>query len=208
MSVPMKQRKASSGVQTIGSPRTLKLVFTRTGQPVRSLKALKQRVVARVRLACAPSGRARSSRRASPPGSSSAARSACRCRTAPAPPSVMTRRLSVDDVGDERHVGAVVVELEPFRHVLAQHRGRERAEALAVLDLRFRAFCIVGDARVAEDGARRRARAARTPCGPGTSRSPCPPRARRPCATNQRRRRRAPRTRAARRQAASRSPAG
>ena len=35
-SVPMKHRKASSGVQTIGSPRTLKLVFTSTGHPVRS----------------------------------------------------------------------------------------------------------------------------------------------------------------------------
>lgn len=33
----MKHRKASSGVQTIGSPRTLKLVLTRTGQPVRSM---------------------------------------------------------------------------------------------------------------------------------------------------------------------------
>ena len=40
MSVPMKQRKASSGVQTIGSPRTLKLVLTMTGQPVSALKRL------------------------------------------------------------------------------------------------------------------------------------------------------------------------
>ena len=38
MSVPMKQRKASVGVQTIGSPRTLNEVFTRTGQPVSSPK--------------------------------------------------------------------------------------------------------------------------------------------------------------------------
>ena len=35
----MKQRKASSGVQTIGSPRTLKEVLTSIGQPVRALKA-------------------------------------------------------------------------------------------------------------------------------------------------------------------------
>ena len=34
----MKQRKASSGVQTMGSPRTLKLVLTSTGQPVLALK--------------------------------------------------------------------------------------------------------------------------------------------------------------------------
>ena len=39
MSVPMKQRKASAGVQTMGSPRTLKLVFTTTGHPVLALKA-------------------------------------------------------------------------------------------------------------------------------------------------------------------------
>ena len=38
--MPMKQRKASSGVQTIGSPRTLKLVLTITGQPVSALKRL------------------------------------------------------------------------------------------------------------------------------------------------------------------------
>jgi hypothetical protein len=35
----MKQRKASSGVHTMGSPRTLKLVLTSTEQPVFALKA-------------------------------------------------------------------------------------------------------------------------------------------------------------------------
>ena len=35
----MKQAKASSGLQTIGSPRTLKLVLTSTGQPVSAWKA-------------------------------------------------------------------------------------------------------------------------------------------------------------------------
>ena len=37
--VRMKQRQASSGVQTIGSPRTLNDVLTTTGQPVLALKA-------------------------------------------------------------------------------------------------------------------------------------------------------------------------
>jgi hypothetical protein len=37
MSLPMKQRNASSGVQTIGSLRTLKLVFTKIGKPVLAL---------------------------------------------------------------------------------------------------------------------------------------------------------------------------
>jgi hypothetical protein len=39
ISVARKQRKLSSGVQTIGSPRTLKEVLTSRGQPVRSPKA-------------------------------------------------------------------------------------------------------------------------------------------------------------------------
>jgi hypothetical protein len=39
ISVPIKHRKASSGVQTIGSPRMLKLVLTITGQPVLALNA-------------------------------------------------------------------------------------------------------------------------------------------------------------------------
>ena len=38
MSVAMKQRYASSGVHTIGSPRMLKLVLTITGQPVSAWK--------------------------------------------------------------------------------------------------------------------------------------------------------------------------
>ena len=44
----MKQRNASSGVQTIGSPRTLKLVLTSTGQPVSALKRAEQLVEQRV----------------------------------------------------------------------------------------------------------------------------------------------------------------
>ena len=40
MPVAWKHRRASCGVQTIGSPRTLKLVFNSTGQPVRSRNAV------------------------------------------------------------------------------------------------------------------------------------------------------------------------
>ena len=39
------------------------------------------------------------------------------------------------DVGDQQHVRAVAVELEPFGDVLAQHRRRERPERFAELDL-------------------------------------------------------------------------
>jgi hypothetical protein len=38
----MKQRKASSGVQTLGSPRRLKLVLTSTGHPVSSFELRQQ----------------------------------------------------------------------------------------------------------------------------------------------------------------------
>ena len=40
MLVRMKQRYASSGVHTIGSPRTLNDVLTSTGQPVRRSNAV------------------------------------------------------------------------------------------------------------------------------------------------------------------------
>src|SRR5205809_5069000 len=42
MWVRMKQRYASAGVQTIGSPRTLNEVFTRTAQPVRRSNSLRR----------------------------------------------------------------------------------------------------------------------------------------------------------------------
>jgi hypothetical protein len=37
ISAPIKHRKEFSGAKTIGSPRTLKLVFISIGQPVRDL---------------------------------------------------------------------------------------------------------------------------------------------------------------------------
>ena len=50
ISVPRKQFQASSGVQTIGSPRTLKDVLMTSGQPVRCRKASIMFVIERVRL--------------------------------------------------------------------------------------------------------------------------------------------------------------
>ena len=52
MSVPMKQRNASSVLPTIGPPRTLKLVSMISGHPVCASNSEKQRVVARVGLLC------------------------------------------------------------------------------------------------------------------------------------------------------------
>src|SRR5437588_12881829 len=43
ISVRMKQRYASTGVQTIGSPRTLNEVLTRTAHPVLASNALSNR---------------------------------------------------------------------------------------------------------------------------------------------------------------------
>ncbi len=66
----------------------------------------------------------------------------------------------LDDVGDQQHVGAVAVELEPVGDVLAQHRRRERPEGLAVLDLQVEHLLHRRRARVAEDrAAAERARA-------------------------------------------------
>src|SRR5260370_10698913 len=40
------------------------------------------------------------------------------------------------DVGDNKHIGAVRIEFEPIRNILAQHRRRKGTETLAVFDLR------------------------------------------------------------------------
>ena len=42
---------------------------------------------------------------------------------------------ALDHVGHHHHVGTFALQLEPLRHLLAQHRGCERPEGLAVLDL-------------------------------------------------------------------------
>jgi hypothetical protein len=103
----MKQRKASSGVRTIGSPRTL-------GQPVLRLKAdSRQGLEARVGLGV--NGCAQSNQHASLPEFPNAARRACRCRTAP----VLGRHRpapALRNVGDQQHVGTLDVELERRLH--------------------------------------------------------------------------------------------
>ena len=63
-------------------------------------------------------------------------------------------------VGDQQHVGAVAVELEPLVDVLAQHRRRERPERLAELDLQVHHRLHLRRPRVADDrAAAERARA-------------------------------------------------
>ena len=63
----------------------------------------------------------------------------------------------LSDIGDDKHVGAVAIEIEPFRHVFAQHGGRKWPEALAELDLQIELPLHLGRARIAEDrsGAKR-----------------------------------------------------
>ena len=60
---------------------------------------------------------------------------------------------ALHDVGDQQHVGAVGVELEPVGDVFAQHRGRERPERFAILDLEIERRLHRGRARIAEDRA-------------------------------------------------------
>ncbi len=57
-------------------------------------------------------------------------------------------------VGDEQHVGRRAVELEVVADALLEHRRREGAEALAVLDLEVHHRLHLRRARVAEDRAR------------------------------------------------------
>ena len=47
-------------------------------------------------------------------------------------------------VGNDQHVGTVVVELEIVANVLTQDRRRKRAEALTIFDLKIQIFCIAG----------------------------------------------------------------
>src|SRR5262245_30253251 len=68
--------------------------------------------------------------------------------------------LVLGDVRHQQHVRALAVELEILRDVFRQHRGRERPERLAVLDLEVERLLHARRARVAEDRARaERARA-------------------------------------------------
>src|SRR5262245_290174 len=54
------------------------------------------------------------------------------------------------DVGNQEHVGRIGVELEPVGNVLAQHRGRERAETLAVFYPQIERLLHIRRARIAE----------------------------------------------------------
>ena len=75
-------------------------------------------------------------------------------------------------IGDDQHVGAVGIELEPVGDVLAQHRRRERPKALAILDLQIEVASAWWASADRRGSSARRASAGRTPCGPGTSRRP------------------------------------
>ena len=129
----MKQRKASSGVQTIGSPRTLKLVLTRTGQPVFALKREISCVEARVGVGVhglhargvidMRDGRDIGARDVELVDAEQRLLLVGHRAAALAP-----------HVRDQQHVGRVRVELEPVGDVLAQHRRREGAKTLAIFD--------------------------------------------------------------------------
>ena len=59
--------------------------------------------------------------------------------------AVIARRRALCHVGDQQHIRAVRVELEPVGDVLAQHRGREGPEASRYFTLRLSVFCMVGE---------------------------------------------------------------
>ena len=114
--VPMKQRNASSGVHTIGSPRTLKLVLTTPEQPVRRLNASISAWSGGWCLG-APSGCAPNNRHALQQG--------CQTRTTlslsmPNKTFLFSnqRKLALAlNVRDEKHVGAVFIDVEIVSHI-------------------------------------------------------------------------------------------
>src|ERR1051326_6779022 len=55
------------------------------------------------------------------------------------------------DFGNDEHIRAVAIEIEPLRNVFAQHRRSERAEALAEFDLEVELPLHVGRAGIAEN---------------------------------------------------------
>src|SRR5262245_49686209 len=57
----------------------------------------------------------------------------------------------LDDVGDEEHVRAVAIHLEPIRDLLTQHGRREGTKGLAELDLEVHRALHGRRARIADD---------------------------------------------------------
>ena len=90
--------------------------------------------------------------------------------------------LALAHLGDEQHVGAVAVDLEPLGRLVREHRGREGAEALPELDLHVQGVAHLRVARVGQDAAPAEGPRARTPSAPGTSRRRCPRRGASRCA--------------------------
>ena len=150
ISVPMRQRKASSGVQTIGSPRTLKLVLTSTGQPVFALNALSK---AWNRDWFAVDGL--HARRIIDMGDR---RDLGADDFEPVQAVGMVRAIvfhaaALSHVGDQQHVGRRPVELEPVGDIFCQYGRREGTEAFPIFDLQIERPLHFAVARVAENGA-------------------------------------------------------
>ena len=167
----MKQRKASSGVQTMGSPRHVEAGVDQDRTAGQPLEGGDQRVVARVRLPV----HGLDARRVVDMGDRRdvGARHIQLVDTeerlfgfAHLPP------MGVLDLGDQQHVGAVAVDLKPVRDILAQHRGREGPEGLPVLDLEVEGLLHGRRAGIAENRAGAQRPRPELHAGPGTSRPP------------------------------------
>ena len=61
--------------------------------------------------------------------------------------------MCVPNVGNQQHVGGIAREFEPIRDVVAQNRGRERAEAFAIFHLEVQHLLHGGRTWIAENGA-------------------------------------------------------
>ena len=127
----MKHRYASSGVQTIGSPRTLNDVLTSRRIPCAPRNA---RVPMEPRIGAHVDGL--NPRRVVDMGDGRDARS--RKVELVNPEQLLLVGLGAQllaHLGDQRHVWTLAIEVEVVGGALGQHRRGERPERLAILDL-------------------------------------------------------------------------
>ena len=62
--------------------------------------------------------------------------------------------MALGNIGDQHHVGTVLVQIEPFSYLLSEDAGRERPKAFAMLDLEIHDRLHCRRTRIANDAAR------------------------------------------------------
>ena len=143
-SVPIKQRNASSGMQTIGSLLTFKLVFTRAGAAGARLEGGEQRVITRVCLFV----NCLDTRRHVDMSNSRDFRADGIEFFDPKKLFVFVRhRVTpvLKDIGNDEHVRAVAIDLEPISQASRNTEGAKGRKLSRSLIFRFSCRCMWGE---------------------------------------------------------------